>query len=72
MTSSFNLSFKKWSTISDSLIGTENLKTSSREVIFPALTNLPNLVTGFQSNSPVFGFLGAGLFPFAPNPLFSP
>ena len=59
MTSSFNLSFNKKSTISYSklvkikkklpFIGTAHLNISSNVVIFPILTNLPNLVNGFQS-----------------------
>ena len=47
----FSFELRKKSMISNSLIGIENLKISSREFIFPDLTNLPSLVTGFHSSS---------------------
>lgn len=50
MTSSFKaLPEKKVSTISCSLIGIENLKTSMMLSTSLALTSLPSLVTGFHS-----------------------
>jgi hypothetical protein len=82
MTSSFKaLSEKKLSTISCSLIGIENLKTSMMLSISLALTSLPSLVTGFHSTYSFFlspgplgflspGFLSPPLSAPLPNPLF--
>lgn len=55
MTSSFTAAPKRKSTIWYSLIGRENRKISSMDLIFPSFTRRPSLVTGTHSSfSPDF------------------